>query len=71
LTSWLVIRAHVEVGIASDGIAFGSFCEAPIAESLCELRVEPDGLVEVLNGKIVLALGNRKLLEKSFTVYGP
>jgi hypothetical protein len=42
------------------------FCEAPVVEGLGIIRIEPDGLVVVLNGAVVLAAvgtGNAPVVE--------
>jgi hypothetical protein len=39
-------------------VAFGSFSGAPVAQGVGVIRVEPDRLIEVLNGSVVLALAS-------------
>jgi hypothetical protein len=50
------LLCHCDVGIASGGIAFGSFCEPPVLIGMDVVRVELDGLVVVRDGAIEVLL---------------
>jgi hypothetical protein len=60
LTSIANVRIQLlclgEVGGASDEIAFGSLCEAPVKDGNRVIWADPNGLVVVLNGVVELAL---------------